>query len=290
MPFIAALFLLIVSTPALADSQTYDPTGAGYQNEAAQIAKEQEAKARGGEGVIVPREVTVDLVPFGQSGESAGLRFSVPDVVNGCWDISPLHYETSTQGPYYFDVSIKHYTRKEGKCGGGNRMARATVPLEKSLLEQGKIKILRLSIGPVTDRFEAAYENGTLTIKPQSTVKFLTDGILSYNFDRDGKGKGQLVALVVPIAPVHLDTYQAAEDFAMMYALTPAPETATSSLARTNGGSAIHYYYDGMNTLAPRLGPDFAPVGQTAIPMTYDLLDGRAQEYIPAQIYARRID
>lgn len=284
------LAVFLFAAPAVAETNTYDASGTYSSSAAAQEQEHQRKSISGEEGLIVPSRVDLALTPQGKSSDMVGLRFSVPDVVNGCWRISPLEVKNSMQGPYYFDVEVVGYHRSEGQCSGENRMARAVVPIERSKLEQGKIKILRLSIGPVTDRFEVTYKDGTMTIMPQSAVKFRTDGLLSYNFDRDGKGTGQMIALILPTAPVGMNTTAAADDFARIYGLTPAPESATSSMPRNNGGSTLHYYYDVQKTLAHRVGANFAQMGQTNIPMTLDMQDGRGQQMIAAPVYAKLIE
>lgn len=239
---------------------------------------------------IVPTTVNVSLAPQGDSTQTVGLKFSVPDVIGGCWDIGELAHETAMQDPFYMDVRIQSYTRKEGACGGVNQQASAIVPIEKKLLADGKIKVLRLSIGPTTDRYNVTYDNGRMSILPQSQTIFKTAQELVYNFDKATKNTGALLALIVPTAPTGVDTTQAISDFASMYGLTPAPESATSSLPAMNGGTAIHYYHDARGALSPGVLGDFSQVGSTTIPATYDLPDGRGQEFIPAPVYAKKVD
>lgn len=285
--FLAAL--LMIASPAYAETQTYNDTGA-YETEAAQEHDQAVEREQDKAGRIVPTRVQVSLVPRGNSKETVGLHFSVPDVVNGCWDISPLSFETARQDPYYFDVRIKDYTRKEGKCSANNRMAGATVPIEKKLLDEGKIKILRLTIGNTTDRYNVDYTNNVMRILPSSQVKFTSAAEMVHNFAKSSKKTGALLALIIPIAPAGTDTKQPLADYAQMNGLTPAPENATSSLPHTNGGSQIHYYYDARNVLSARLGSEFSPIGSTTIPVTYDLQDGRGQEFMTAPVYAKEIE
>ncbi len=281
--------LLMIATPAFAESQTYDSMGT-YENDAEQAVEEQAQEQDAQDGKIVPDHVEVSLVPQGDSHKTVGMRFSVPDVVNGCWAISPLKYDTAQQDPFYYDIVIHDYTRKEGPCSAGNRMAMATVPLEKKLIEDGKMKILRLSIGTTIDRYNVAYKDGIVTITPESQIKFKAAGDLIYNFERSGEKTGALIGLIIPVAPANTDTTQAIADFAEMNGLTPAPESATSSLPLKNGGSQIHYYYDSRHAMAGRVTSEFAQVGGTTIPMTYDVQDGRGQEFVPAPVYAKKIE
>ena len=281
--------LLLLAAPAFAETQTYDSTGA-YETEAEKTTDEADTQEDADTGRITPREVFVSITPHGNSYETAGLRLAVPDVVSGCWDVSPLTVESGPQEPYYFDIRVKDYTQKEGKCDAKNRRAAAIVPIKKKLLEDGKIKILRLTIGTTTDRYNVTYEDGVMRILPSSQVKFKADRELVHNFARSGKKTGALVALIVPTAPEGSDTTQAIADFAATSGLTPAPERATSSLPQENGGTDIHYYYDSHHVLASRIGAEFSPVGGTTIPVTYDLRDGRGQESVPAPVYAKKID
>lgn len=239
---------------------------------------------------IVPTTVNVSLAPHGNSAQSVGLKFSVPDVIGGCWKVSELAHETAMQDPFYMDVRVQSYTRAQGTCGGANQQASAIVPIEKKLLDEGKIKVLRLSIGPTVDRYNVTYDNGRMSILPQSQQIFKTSQELVHNFERSGKKTGALLAFMIPTAPAGVDTTQAIADFAAMYGLTPAPESATSSLPSVNGGTHIHYYHDARGALSAGVSGDFAQIGSATIPATYDLPDGRGQEFIPAPVYARKVD
>lgn len=239
---------------------------------------------------IVPTTITVSLAPHGNSAESVGLKFAVPDIIGGCWDVGELEHETGRQEPFYIDVKIDSYTRVPGPCGGANQQPSAIVPLEKKLLEEGKIKVLRLSIGPMVDRYNVTYENGRMSILPQSQQIFKTTRELVHNFERSGKKTGALLGFMIPSAPAGSDTAQAIADFTAMYGLTPAPQSATSSLPSVNGGTQIHYYHDPRGALSAGLSGEFAPVGTATIPATYDLPDGRGQEYIPAPVYAKTVN
>lgn len=280
----------LFSASAMAESQTFSPARLGNQQEAIAQAEKAKADAARDDNIIVPNRVMVTLVTQDNPQEEVGLRFSVPDVMNGCWDISPLRYDTSSQGPFYYDVTIKDYTRKEGACTGKNRAARATVPIAKKLLEEGKIKVLRLSLGDVTDRYNVTYDNGAVEIMPETQRIFKTTIDLSYNFNKSNNKTGALIALIAPTAPAHANTEQALANFAAIYSLTPAPQNATSSLPASNGGSDIHYYYDSKKTLTPRLNGEFAPVGTTGIAQIVDVKDGRDQTLISAPVYAKKVD
>ncbi len=239
---------------------------------------------------ITPTTVNVTLAPHGNSAENIGLKFSVPDVIGGCWSVSDLAHETGMQDPFYMDVRIQSYTREQSACGGANKQPAALVPIERKLLEDGKIKILRLSVGPTVDRYTVTYDNGRMSILPQTQQIFKTPRELVHNFARSGAKTGDLLAFMVPAAPAGVDTAQAIADFAMTYGLTPAPESATSSLPTRNGGTQIYYYYDARGALSSKVSGAFGQIGSTSIPATYDLPDGRGQEYIPAPVYAKKVN
>lgn len=239
---------------------------------------------------IVPTTINVTFAPHGDSTKTIGLKFSAPEVVNGCWDISGLEHETAHQDPFYYDVKIHSYTRQAGPCDNQNKQASALVPIERKMLENGKIKILRLSVGPTVDRYTVTYDNGRVSILPQTQQIFKTPRELVHNFARSGAKTGDLLAFMVPAAPAGVDTAQAIADFAMTYGLTPAPENATSSLPTRNGGTQIYYYYDARGALSPKVSGEFGQIGSTSIPATYDLPDGRGQEYIPAPVYAKKVN
>lgn len=240
--------------------------------------------------MIVPTTVDVSLTPHGNGAETVGLKFSVPDVVGGCWNVSELRHETAMQDPFYMDVRIESYTREQGTCGGINQQASAIVPIKKTLLANGKIKVLRLSIGPTVDRYNVTYDNGRMSILPQSQNIFKTARELVHNFERSTKKTGALLAFIIPTAPSGTDTTQAIADFVAMHGLTPAPESATSSLPAMNGGTQIHYYHDARGALSATISGEFAQVGSTSIPAIYDLPDGRGQEFTPAPVYAKKVD
>lgn len=288
----AALPVALLALPLLwigsahAESQTYDGIGARTNNPDAAFMTRDSRPA----DYIVPKSVNVSLAPSGNSAKEVGLRFTAPETVNGCWDISPIQYTHGMVAPHYFDVTLTHYTRNQGACSGVNRTASATVPIEKKLLDEGKIKVLRLTIGATTDRYTVDYNKGRLEILPLSQAIFKTAGTLTHNFGRSGTGKNRLIALIVPAAPKGTDTHQAIADFAGMRGLTPAPESATSSLPHTNGGTSVYYYYDSGKQLGDQVGSEFSPVGSTTLPLTYDLPDGRGQDFAGAPVYAKAID
>ena len=294
-----ALLLCLLSLPALAqekESYVFVPPGTNFKNETADYVRDLQRKSLQENGFIKPTLIEVSLVHYTyMDPDQFGILMTVPDVVSGCWDISPLQYEANFIDPYYLDVKVKDYQRKvietsnvQSGCPAGNKMATALLVLSKSDLEKRQIRQIRFTSGFSADYYDLIYGNNTLQLKPQSMVVFKAKNLEGAMKDRmgisfDGTGR---VALHVPMATKDDNVAAAVRQFALRNALTPDADNAMSYSA---SGSPVFYYYDVTGRILGQVGDDgYAPVGTITAARPYDGPTGRTQIGVPLQVFATR--
>src|SRR5690606_2187448 len=109
----------------------------------------------------------------------------------GCWQLSPLEYESTFIDPYYFDVKVKHFQRHKldvsnvnGDCPVGNQMSSALIVLNKKDLEKRQTRQIRFSTGYVADYYDVAITDNTIQLRPQSMVVFRGKNLTGPQGDR----------------------------------------------------------------------------------------------------------
>jgi hypothetical protein len=292
-----SLFVLLTSPVSAQeiDSQI-NTSGSIYKNDKVDAIKRMQRDSMATKGFIKPQSLEVSLVRYKyMEDDQFGILMVVPDVVSGCWDLSPLEYESTFIDPYYFDVKVKDYQRTpievaniNGDCPAGNKMSSALIVLSKSDLEKRQIRQIRFSNGFVADYYDISYTDKTFQLKPQSMAVFRAKGMtgpladhLEIQFGAGGK-----IALHVPMAKQGENLSEQVENLARMHALTPDPEMPMSY---GTGGSQVFYYNDDNGHIAGSIGEDgYTELGVINVPRPYDGPNGRTLTAVPLQVYVTR--
>ncbi|PZO83332.1 MAG: hypothetical protein DI626_09145, partial [Micavibrio aeruginosavorus] len=262
---LALLALTPMPAPAqdadLPEMQTYDPTYMGKSNETADKIRTMQKQSLSDKGFIKPKTVQIDIVemPYMEDGQF-GLRMSVPDVVSGCYTLTPLEYEAKFVDPYYLDIKVKRYRRiaPEGaaataKCEEGNKMSTAMMVLDRKDLLQRGTKEIRFSNDAVTDTYKLNVSDTDVELIPRSMLVFKATNLSGPLKDRivHGFSGSDIVALQVPMAQNGDDLSYEVIRFASSRALSPV---GNGEAAATGNGRAIYYFHDNGGTIRSLLG------------------------------------
>ena len=296
MRILLTFFLLMtLSVPALAqerEQQTYAP-GSNFKNQVGETVRRLQRESIQKQGYIKPGLIELSLVrePY-MEGSQFGILMTVPDVISGCWDVSPLEYESSFIDPYYFDVKVKDYKRTkievenvEYECPAQNKMTTALIPLDAQDLKKRQIRQIRFSTGYVADYYDIRYTENGITLIPQSMVIFKAKELVGERKDRMhfDFGVQGVVTLHVPMAKKGDNVTQALQSFAYRHALTASPDM-TPTIHRD--GSVSMTFTDQTGRVKSQIGQDgYASMGQIMVARPFDGPQGRALTNVPLQVY-----
>ncbi len=299
MRFILSLIAaLTLSLPAMAQEFTshVHPGGSLYKNETVDQIRRMQRDSMTTKGFIKPPVVEVSLVRLSyMEDDQIGIQMVVPDVVSGCWEVSPLEYESTFIDPYYFDIAIKHYQRRpvqtdnvQSGCPTENKMSTALIPLSRKDLEERQIRQIRFTNGTIADYYDIQMTDNTLQLKPQSMVVFRGKGLTGPLGDRleISFGGASKLALHVPMARKGEDITNAITALASQHGLTPDPEMPTSYSA---GGSPVFYFKDVVGDVATSIGEEgYSALGTINASRLYDGQEGRAYIAVPLQVFVTK--
>lgn len=296
-------FLTFAALPAMAQDtdlpevQTYDPTFMGRKNETADQIRSMQKQSLSDKGFIAPKTVQVDIVshPYMEDGQF-GLQMSVPDVVSGCYTLTPLEYEAKFVDPYFLDIKVKKYRRiaPEGsaataKCEEGNKMSTALMVLDKNDLLTRGTKEIRFSNDVTTDVYKLIIGDTDIELVPRSMVIFKSTSLSGPLKDRiihTFKGN-TVIALQVPMAQQGEDLSYEIMRFAASRALSPVD--AKQPAAWAGNGRAVYYFYDNGGTIRSLLGDNaYAEVGTLTTNRPYDGEQGRTATAVELSVFATR--
>ncbi len=278
--YLTAAALIALSLPAFAqESQTFDPMGSG--NAAAEQIRAEQERGLGDKGFIKPQQVLVSVThPDYMDEDQFALQLAVPDVVSGCYELTPLEYEANFVDPYFLDIKVKHYRRTapEGAaatttCDRKNQRSTAVMPLSRADVQARGTKEIRFTTDAGRDIYDVIWDGPRLELKPQSMIVFKPENMsgslkdrISYTFTGNS-----VIALHVPMAQPGEDISQQLMQFAQMRALTPAEGGDVGS-----NGNRIYFFTDNGGHIASEIGPDgYAEIGKIVVPRPYDAPDGR---------------
>lgn len=293
-----ALFLALLSLPATAQEfNSYTHSGGStYKNETADEIRRLQRQSMTDKGFIKPQVIEVSLIrPSYLEDDQFAIQMVVPDVVSGCWNISPLEYESSFIDPFYFDVTVKHYQRNPVEtnnvtsgCPTQNKMSSAMIVLNRKDLEGRQIRQIRFSNGSISDYYDIRFSADSLQLKPQSMVIFKAKGMSGPLADylEIGFGAGGKVALHVPMARQNDDIRNAIVAMASRHGLTPDPDAPMSYSA---GGSPVFYFTDQIGDVAGTIGEDgYSELGTVDAARPYDGENGRMVTPVPLKVFVTR--
>lgn len=281
----------------LPESMTYDPQFAGWVNQNAEQIRNAQRASLMDKGFIKPDQVQVAVVhhPY-MDDDQFGIQMTVPDMISGCFTLTPLEYEAKFTEPHYLDIKVKKYRRvaPEGsaatrKCDINNKMSAALMVLSRKDLKEKGTQEIRFSTEAGVDNYRVIMTEDHLELVPRSMMIFkgqnmsgpLKDRIL-YSFASD-----KMVTLQVPMAYPGEDLTEAVTMFARTRALTPANAAAPATWS--GNGMATYYFYDDNGHVIDQIGEDgYAELGQIAVNRPYDGPDGRTTTPVNLSVFVTR--
>lgn len=298
-----ALLALVFAAPAMAQDEnlpevmTYDPTFSGIPNEAGDYIRNLQRQSLTDKGFITPQMVQVSVVhyPF-MDDDQFGIQMAVPDMVSGCYTLTPLEYEAKFTEPHYLDIKVKKYRRvaPEGtgalqKCDKQNKMATALMVLSKKDLEQKGTQEIRFSTEVASDNYRVIMDDAQMQLVPRSMVIFkakplggpLKDRII-YAF-----ANSKMVALQVPMSQAGENLSR--EVLSLAYSRALAPVNPDAQPSWNENGRASYYFYDDGGLVTSRLGPDgYVQLGTIEVNRPMDGPQGRSETLVPLTVFATR--
>lgn len=293
----ALLSLMTLAMPAQAqtESQTYDPTHTTSEDTATAVRQQLE-KTLGEKGFISPSEVQISVIheSYMEPGQF-GIQMLVPDMVSGCYKISPLEYESSFIGQT-LDVKVKRYRRvapdnaaDSQNCSPQNKMAAAVMVFEKEDFKTRDITEIRFSTEAGRDTYKVAMTDDTLALIPQSMTAFKANNL-------EGELKDRLVyyfsgantiAIHVPMANPGEDLNSEILSFATARMLTPVQSGTTMSLSEDR--KATYYFEDKTGRFASMIGPEgYAEIGTISVMRPFDGPEGRTETPVELRVFVTK--
>lgn len=282
---------------SLSEKNTYDPQYQGWVNQTAEGIRAAQRASLTDKGFIVPDTVQITLVHHDYMTEDQfGIQMSVPDMVSGCFTLTPLEYQADFTPPHYLDIKVKQYRRiaPEGstatqKCDAQNKMSSSLVVLSKDDLKEKGTQEIRFSTPAGTDNYKIVITDDRLELIPRSMMVFKGQGMagplkdrIMYSFAND-----KMITLQVPMAKPGEDLTDEIILFAKTRALTP---TNPDSPATWSGdGTATYYFYDDNGHILEQIGDNgYAEIGQIAVNRPYDGPEGRTTTPVPLSVFVTR--
>lgn len=294
--FVLTLFLALISLlpqgraqDTLPESMVYDPTFTGRPSTSDHI-RAMQRKSMEEKGFIRPDKVKVAIVKHDyMDDDQFGIQMSVPDLISGCYDLTPLEYEAEFIDPYYLDIKVKQYRRTppEGnaalrKCDPQNKMSSALMVLSKTDLMKRGTQEIRFSTDMATDHYRIVLDDARLELVPRSMLVFQATGLsgplkdrMVYSFPSD-----KMIALHVPMARPGEDVSSALTALASTRALTPVP---TGGDQTTGPDGAVYYFYDDKGDVRSLIAnSSYTELGKITVNRPYDGPQGRTA--IPVEL------
>lgn len=298
-----ALLALAFAAPAFAqtedtpESMTYDPTFTGMRNEAGDYIRDLQKQSMADKGFIKPQVVQVALIeyPYMEDGQF-GIQMSVPDMVSGCYTLTPLEYEANFVDPYYLDIKVKKYRRipPEGteatqKCDRQNKMSTALMVLSKKDLEKRGTQEIRFTTEVASDTYKILLDDTQIALVPKSMVVFKGQGMSGPLKDRliHTFSSNKMVVLQVPMASAGENLNDQILSLAYSRGLTPVQG---SEVSWNNNGRASYYFMDQGGLVASQINPEsgYAQIGTIEAARPYDGAEGRSETMVPLTVFATR--
>jgi len=281
----------------LPELMTYDPTYTGVRNEAADEIRTMQSKSLADKGFIKPNVVHVAVVHHTyMDDDQFGIQMAIPDMISGCYTLTPLEYETKFTEPHFLDVKVKKYRRiaPEGsaatrKCDTQNKMSTALMVLSKKDLQKRGTQEIRFTTEVAGDNYRVVLDDNHLELIPRSMMIFkaqnmagpLKDRII-YSFASD-----KMVALQIPMAKPGEDLSSQITSFAYTRALVPTTPNAPATWG--GNGMATYYFYDqsGM-TVSKITDVGYAEIGKISVERPYDGANGRTTTPVELSVFVTR--
>lgn len=281
----------------LPESSTYDPTFSGSALPGDHI-RSMQAQSLADKGFIKPTAVQVAVVhqPYMEE-DQFGIQMSVPDMISGCYALTPLEYEAKFTEPQSLDIKVKRYRRvaPEGsnaqkKCDAQNKMSTALMVLSRKDLKERGTKEIRFSTDAGNDTYKIVLDDTHLELIPRSMMVFKAQTLSGPLKDRivHTFAGNKVVTLQVPMAQSGEDLSEEIASFAITRGLSPADGGQKPSW--NDNGRASYYYVDQTGLLTSQLTPDstYAQIGTIEVNRPYDGPEGRSETLVPLTVFVTR--
>ena len=290
MKLLLLTLLCLIPTVAIAQgNQVFVRPGDEYVNETLEMLKAQQKQIESNKGYIKPQTLYVSTVKHDYfEDEQFGILIDTGDIITGCWKLSPLEYEASFTEQYYMDVKVKHYKRDpiDGDCPKGNQTVSALLVLNKADLQKRGIKQIRFSNDVAQDRYEVAFYNDRIELKPLTQIAFKANGLAGSDEDRIIHYDGQkgVIALHVPMAKKGDALSNAMLSIARRNNLEPLDAHLSK---RYNPKQSTFFFMDSDGSITNKLGSDhYTEIGVIDVKRPYDGPYGRTEVDTPLKVFA----
>jgi hypothetical protein len=292
----AAPFPALAQDEDLPEMMTYDPTFTGIPNEAADYIRGLQKQSLVDKGFIKPQMVQVAIVhhPYMEE-DQFGIQMSVPDMVSGCYTLTPLEYEAKFLDPHFLDIKVKKYRRvppegtsAQAKCDKQNKMSTALMVLSRKDLQARGTQEIRFTTEVASDNYKVILSDTHIELIPRSMVIFkaqplggpLKDRII-YTF-----ASSKMVALQVPMSGSGENLYEEIRSLAYSRGLVPANN---GEVAWNGNGRATYYFYDDSGLVISRITDGgYTQLGTIEVNRPYDGPEGRSETPVPLTVFATR--
>lgn len=279
------------------ESQLYDPTYTGVVNEAAEAIKQRQRESLMDKGFITPDAVQVDVVHHTyMEDDQFGIQMAVPDMISGCYTLTPLEYEAKFVDPHFLDIKVKKYRRvaPEGsaanrKCDAQNKMSTALMVLSKQDLMSRGTQAIRFSADAGSDTYKIILDDTHLELVPQSMMVFKLQNPAGPLKDRalHSFASDKMIALQIPMARAGEDVSDEIAQFAKSRALAPTSADAPVSWAAK--GTPTYYFYDDSGRFSAQIGENgYAEIGTITVQRPADGPDGRTTTDVDLSVFITR--
>lgn len=272
------------------ESQIFVTPGSTYEATASNKIRALKEASLPPSKKIEVNNVTVSLVHYHyMEPDQFGLLLKVPNVTNGCFEVSPLEYEVSFVADTYMDVKIKNFRRKLQKtqnvqfdCKQRNQAVTGLIVLNAKDLKKRGVKEIRFDNGEIRDVYNISYKEDSIVLKPESMVAFKATGLsgpdenrLTYFYSAEN-----LVALHVPMALETDDVRMKVNQLAYKNSLMPVFEQEGLD---TDGTNHVYYFMDPRGKTISMLNEDgYMELGAIRIPRP--LIGQGGQSFIPISL------
>ncbi|MEM8833093.1 MAG: hypothetical protein AAGB32_01005 [Pseudomonadota bacterium] len=291
--FLLLFLLLFTSSIAQAqESQIFIPPGSTFENEALQIIEANRLLTMQQERKIVPTTVYLSLVHENyMEPDQFGILMKTPDIVTGCYDVSPLSYEAKFVDNNYLDVKVDSFKQTPIEtqnvvygCNQSYKTSTGLLLLSISDLLKRNIREIRFSNGGVRDNYSIHVDGNTISLRPDTTITFKTAPKGKQNPISHIFGKGGVIALQVPMANHHDDVEQAVRNMAARYALNPIFDDERNH-------HNVFYFEDRHGRAANLIEADgYGLMGEIGVARPYIGANGREQRAVPLKVFVTKAD
>ncbi len=275
------------------EEQTFVPPGSQWVNKAQEHIKILNQQSMEKEGGVTPQELHLSIVRYSyMEPEQFGILMKTPEIVTGCFEISPIGYEAKFIGDLYMDINVSSYTVKpiktqkvEYACNKGYRAATGMILLNSEDLKNCGTRQLRFSNGAARDNYKISFENDKIILTPESMLVFKTKNS-NLTYDKNG---AVMVALEVPMAKEGDNIAQSVRTIAAKNGLNPVTDISLLPQS-TSPKPNIFYYIDELGRFTDAVNENgYAELG--VIPASRVFIDenGKGQKPVPLKVFVKKI-